>query len=374
MRFTFQLQPAGMVVQEATVGPRARFSLFANPILPNVAFSTRIDADRRIFAERAMYVSFDGHNVTGIAGPNRLWLFAEGSTQPPFHTWLLLQNPNSEPTTATITYLREAGPPVVQSLVLSPNARTSVFVNQVLPNAAFSSRVESPLPIVVERAMYRFPGNAATGVSGVNAPSATWYFAEGNTTTGWDTWLLLQNPHSTPVSATITFLLSTGQRVTRPLLLPPQSRQSLFVNQVLPGARFGVTITASAPIIAEKSLFFGGEPRGAAATQGASDLATAWNLAEGATTPPFDEIISILNPHEAAMSVHIDFQLPNGQVIGRDIVLGPTRNLVVRVDDIIPNDAVSARVTTSLPSVVERVMFINKFGAVGLHNSIGIRD
>jgi len=127
-------------------------------------------------------------------------------------------------------------------------------------------------------------------------------------------------------------------------------------------------------IIAEKSLFFGGEPRGAAATQGASDLATVWNLAEGATTPPFDEIIAILNPHEAAMSVHIDFQLPNGQVIGRDIALGPTRNLVVRVDDIIPNDAVSARVTTSLPSVVERVMFINKFGAVGLHNSIGIRD
>jgi hypothetical protein len=371
--FTFQLQDGTNITRNFSVAPTSRFSLFANQVIPNVAFSTRIDADQPVLTERAMYVNYDGHIVTGVAAPNTVWLFAEGSSQEPFDTWLLLQNPNSQPARATITYQLLEGPPVTQLQDLAPNSRTSIFVNQVLPNAAFSTRIESNLPIVAERAMYRFPGNAATGVAGVNEASKTWYFADGFTSATSDTWILLQNANATSVDITIRLMEQAGGVTTVSLTMPAISRRSVEVKQVRPVGDFGIVVEASDPIVAEKSLFVGDEPRGAAATEGAAQLATVWYLAEGETRDPFDEYIAILNPNTAQMNVQIDFELANGLVISRDFTIGSERKRSVFVDEIVAG-ANSARITTSLPSVVERTMFINKFGVLGITNTIGIRQ
>lgn len=381
VQFTFSIQGAGTVTRTFVVGPTSRFSLFANQVIPNVAFSTRIDADQPVLAERAMYVSYDGDDVPGISSPNTTWLFAEGSTQNPFHTWYLLQNPNSTTASATITYmLLGGGTPVTQVVSLPPNSRTSIFVNQVLPNAAFSTQVTGSQPIIVERAMYRFPGNAATAVSGANAPSATWYFPNAKTSVSFspqfpvpfDSFLLMLNPNSFAVSATVRLFRSNGQVVTVTQQLPANSRQTLFLNQVLPNTSFGVSVQASAPIVAERSMFFGTEPRGAMDIMGVNALRTTWNLAEGSTQSPFTENIYVLNPNSSSMSVHIDFQLPGGQVIGHDFTVGPTAFLTVPVNSLVPNSPVSARITTSLPSAVERQMFFRKLGSLGGTDATGI--
>ncbi|HVC35565.1 MAG TPA: hypothetical protein VNL16_18810, partial [Chloroflexota bacterium] len=73
------------------------------------------------------------------------------------------------------------------------------------------------------------------------------------------------------------------------------------------------------------------------------------------------------------MSAHIDFDVPGGQVVGRDFTILPTRTLTISVNDIVVDSPVSARVTTSLPSVVERTMFFRKLGSLGGHDTIGIR-
>jgi hypothetical protein len=373
--FTFFLQPAGTVVQNYVVGPNSRFSLFANQVLPNQAFSTRTDSNLPVFTERSMFVSYDGDVVRGIPGPNTLWLFAEGSTQDPFQTWLLLQNPNGVPATATITYLLESGQNVTQTLPLPANSRSSVFVNQVLPNAAFSSRVQSDQPIVVERALYRFPGNAAEAKAGVNAPSPTWYFAEGRTgfrNTEADTFLLLQNPNATEANATITLFGLDGKTVAFTVGLLPTSRKTIFLNTIFSGS-FGIQVIATAPIIADRSIFFGNQPlRGAYGGTGAPSLTTGWNFAEGETRPPFNEQIAILNPNNQTMSAHIDFQLANGQVVGADFAIGPNTKREVEVGRIVTG-ANSARVTTSLPSVVERTMYIFK-NSIGGTNTIGFEN
>lgn|GEM_PF-4650019 len=380
VRFTFELQGGGVVTRNFSVGPNSRFSLFANQVIPNTAFSTRVDSNQPVRAERSMFVGFDGDDVTGIPSPQRTWLFAEGSTQAPFHTWLLLQNPNSSTASAAITYLRSGGgPSKVQTLLLPPNSRTSVFVNQVLPNMAFSSRVDSDLPIVVERAMYRFPGNAATADAGVNLARPAWFFANAKTSTPatspnpFDSWLLLQNPNSRPVSATITLFRTDGSSVVFTQSLAPFSRQSVFLNQILANASFGIRVDASDNIIAERSMFFGREPRGAMATPGSPDLATTWFLPEGSTQQPFTEQIYILNPNSATMTAHVDFELPGGQIVPRDFTVGPTRSILIAVNTIVPNSAVSATITTSLPSLVERQMFFSKLGSLGGTDAIGMR-
>jgi len=380
--FTFQIQGNGTVTRSFVVGPTSRFSVFANQVIPNVAFSTRIDSSQPVFAERSMFVNFDGTDVPGISSPQTTWLFSEGSSQNPFQTWLLLQNPNSTSATATITYfLLGGGTPATQVLTLPPTSRTSVFVNQILPNQAFSVRVDSSLPTVVEESMFRFPGNAAAATAGANAPGKTWFFADAKTgnhtvigvSRPFDSFLLLQNPNPTPVTATVTLYESNGAVVTVTQGLPPNSRQTLFLNQVLPSASMGVGVSATGNIVVQRSMFFGTEPRGAMGKVGASALATQWFLAEGSTQQPFHEFIFILNPNSTSMTAHLDFLLPSGQVVSRDVAVPANTPLSVDVNSLVVNSPVSARITTSLPSVVERQMFFVKNGSLGGTDALGIR-
>ena len=55
------------------------------------------------------------------------------------------------------------------------------------------------------------------------------------------------------------------------------------------------------------------------------------------------------------------------------MTIAPARNAIIDVEQIVSNSAVSVRITTNLPTVVERTMFFNKLGSRGGHNTIGIR-
>ncbi|MEK7214876.1 MAG: glycosyl hydrolase family 18 protein, partial [Chloroflexota bacterium] len=71
----------------------------------------------------------------------RTWFLAEGATTPPYDTWILIQNPNPEPVTASVTFLKEAGAPVTVQYDLKPSSRFSIYANQVVPNSAFSTKI-----------------------------------------------------------------------------------------------------------------------------------------------------------------------------------------------------------------------------------------
>ena len=266
---------------------------------------------------------------------------------------------------------------MVRSLgALAPGSRTSVFVNQQLPNEEFSIRLESDQPVIAERSMFRFPGNAASAVSGAAETSRTWYFAEGSSTQlpplPVDSFLLLQNPQPRQAAVNITLFGQVGQQPSLQLILEPNSRRTIYLNEVFPNASFGIRVESSEPIVAERSQFFGPEPRGAAASVGATTLATQWNLPEGSAQPPFTTVIAILNPQPDAMNARVDFLLENGQVVTREYVVGPSRKLAVNANDVVPGNAFSTRVLLSIPGVVERTMFFQKSGATGVTNTVGI--
>ena len=218
----------------------------------------------------------------------------------------------------------------------------------------------------------------------VNAPGRTWLFADGRTIffrqQDADTWLLLQNPNASPATATVTFFSSEGVVQSHQLTLSPTSRQSVLVEQFFRQPAYGIRVEATAEIIAERSVFVanprtGDEPRGAYGTMGAPQPGTVWAFPEGSTAPPFSETIILLNPNEQPMAVHFDLMLPNGQIVTRDIVVEPLRRTEVSINGFVPDTAVSARVTTSLPSVAERVMLFTKpIGEhMGFHDAVGIR-
>ena len=374
--FTFQLEGGAIQTHTVNVGANTRVSIFANQILPNAAFSTRVDSPGDIFVERSMFVGFDGSDITGIPAPSKQWLFAEGATVSPFHTWVLIQNPNPVPANTTITYMLPNEPPVVQALgALAPTSRTSIFMNQLLPDKEFSIKVDSDQPVVAERSMFRFPGNAATTAAGVTAPDNRWLFAEGSSLQSpmpFDTFLLLQNPNPIDSPVTISLYDQTGKQTTLQQTLPSNSRQTIFLNSVLPNSSFDIVVDSQQPIVAERSMYFGLEPRGATASPGSTALAKEWNLPEGSTQPPFTEVIAIFSFNPEPDTARIDFQLESGQVITHNFQTCPLCKLSVNVNDLIPGNALSAKVTTKLPTVVERTMYFQKLDSTGGTNAAGI--
>src|SRR4030042_4734648 len=73
----------------------------------------------------------------------------------------------------------------------------------------------------------------ATDSIGSTAPSTTWYFAEGSTDGGMETFVLVQNPHPIPVSVNIAFQTDSGELAPSSLqgtTIPASSRSTFRVN------------------------------------------------------------------------------------------------------------------------------------------------
>jgi hypothetical protein len=359
-----------IATRTVTIGPNARASLFINQILPNAAFGMRVDANLPIAAERAMYFRQDGTAVAGIPEPSTTWLFAEGATAFPHHTWFLLLNPNTAAASVTFTFFFEGGGSQTTTLTVPPQSRASLFANQVLPAAAFSTRITSNVPIVAERSMFRVNTGSGHAMAGATAPARAWTFAEGSTFAPFQTWYLIFNPNPTPIRLSAIFLTETGPGPSIDFTVPANARQSIFVNQINPNIHFGAAffIADGAEFVAERSMFFG---NGAHGTLGTTALASTWFFAEGSTAFPFQEWILLANPSpQEPASATLTFFFPDGTSTSRSVSVPSQGRTSVFVDLLIPQTAVATRVTSSIPIVAERSMYFA--GGNGGHNTIGI--
>lgn len=355
-RLTYLTGTGETLLDEVTVPGHGRQSISVNQRVPDAEVSVKIESDAPLFAERAMYFGHDGHVSGGAAAPATTWYLAEGSTAAPFDTWILLQNPGPAPARVQLQFQKEDGSQQEYGQVVPPGSRRSVYVNHLFRAAGFSTEVRSDQPIVVERAMYFDGGAAGHGSVAANAPARTWYFAEGDTRPGADTWLLVQNPGSEPANLRLTFFLEDGEPVEAYYAVGPRSRRTIYANLALPDARFGVRLEADRPVVAERSVYFGGGTAGANVV-GARVAASEWYLAEGTTEPPFEEEIAIVNPNSAPATVEVALYPADGSPAGAyRYEIGAASRLTVDVNELLPGTAVSARVMADRPIVVERTL------------------
>jgi len=292
----------------------------------------------------------------------RHWYLAEGATAPPFETWLLLFNPNGEPAQATITLRSDSGKEVRHTEQIAPGSRASVFVNRLMPNAAFSAEVTADRAIAVERAMYfNQDGHASAAVA---SPSRTWYLPEGFTSgpsTGSgqavDTWLLLYNPNPTAARATVTFLRESGQPVTTAVNVPGRSRHSLRANGLVTGA-FSTQVTSDQPIVAERSTYFDRFGHG---SMGSAILASRWHFADAGTTD--DTWVLLLNPQDQPVDAALTFADEQGNETKRAFGLRPRSRTTVHVNDLLPRGrAYALTVDAGAPIAAERAVYTAEGG------------
>ncbi len=315
-----------------------------------------------IVVERTMY--FRGatprgsHNASGVTqtGLSASWTLAEGAGGV-FDTFILVANPNPTPTTVRTTYLTATGTSFESTQVAPPNSRLTFYPRVEFPalaSAEFSTQVDSLTSgnlVIAERAMYFDGFNSGHDALGVTSPGTTWLFAEGftggNAATAFETFLLLANTNATETVATVDYLLDSGAVVSRNYTLGPRQRFTVWVDQEgrtfdsrLTAAAFGIRVTATQPIVAERAMYWG-TPSSADpatptfpwveghATAGVQAGQGRWAFAEGqqgtfgASATRYDSFFLLANPNNVPVQVQATFVREDGRGIVRAICLAP---------------------------------------------------
>ena len=307
---------------------------------------------------------------------------AEGATGAFFDFDLLLSN--ADAVTGTLTFLRENGSPVVMPFEAHTARVTAVRVDNI-PGledvSGISTVVEANGPLAVERTMYfnaRHYG-AHTGTA-VDAPRTRWLFAEGAEGT-FHTFVLLANTGAVASTATVKFLREGAAPVTRTVNVPPTSRVTLATSGIaeLANRSFAIAVDATAPIVAERSMYFGTARLfdGGHESAGVPAGSTSWFLAEGATGSYFTTFVLVANPNATPANVTMTYLTEAGRTIVRNRTIPANGRLTVNLaleDPSLANAAVSTTITADQPIVAERSMYWpgGPAGWLDGHNSFGV--
>ena len=363
-KVTYMKPDGTQVIREEWLPPNSRKSVLVNQVVPETELSIKVESDSLLFAERAMYFRTDGHDTVGATVPSTQWYMAEGSSRGDFDTWILLQNPLNGQARATVTFLTSEGHRKEMEVLLPPTSRRSIYANQVIPDAEFSTVVLSDQPIVAERSMY-FRQSGGHGSIAASQLAKNWYLAEGQTGDGYDTWLLVLNPNQAAANLKVTLFREDGTTSEGHYAALPGSRLSIYANNVVPSGRFGIQVESDQPIAVERSLYFAGG-KGGHNVVAAPLLSQEWYLPEGSTRPPFTEKIAVLNPNAQVANLAVVFMKEGGGSESRQFVLGPTSRTTLNVNELMPDAEISTKVTSDVPIAVERSMyFANGLGGTG---------
>ncbi len=352
----------------------SRSTLKASSVMPNSEFATIVTTDLPAYVERSMYFGHAGHSAAGARQTSRTWYLAEGSTVPPFDTWVLVMNPNSTPAQVQMHFLREDGTVVDHTELVAPMARKSVYVNSLFTTSGFATQVTADQPIVVERAMYFDNDQAGHDTLATATPGQTWFMAAGSSRNGFDTWLLVENPGSGPANVKVSFITDAGTVATQPLFVLPHARTSLYTDPLMPNATYGIRVDSDQPIVAERAVYFQ-NGRAGFDSAGVPAPNTEWFLPEGSTTGSFEEQLNVLNPQSQPANVQVEYRPEAGSgdpPPPQRFSVGPTSRLTLDVNQQVPSANVSMRVTSDRPIVVERVSYFARPGGLGATSSAGL--
>jgi hypothetical protein len=349
----------------------SRRSLYINEILgPDLDVALCVDSDQAIFAERSVYFRYrdvwaGGHCACGMYQPAREWYFAEGTTREGFETWLCLANPGDDRARAEIRALSDNGEALAHTVYLPAFSRKSILMNELVgPDRDIALCVTADIPILAERPMYfRYKGRWSGGhcCTGVAQAAADWYFAEGTTREGFETWLCLANPGDIVAEVEVDYLLAGGRTEHRSYRLSPSSRSTLLLNEVLgEGLDVSSRVSSDVPILAERSVYFkpamGGS--GGHCVTGIPGAGREWCFAEGCSRKGFEQWICIGNPNIVPVEVKVEFMNETGETITHTFQLGPRSRFTLRVNDAVDRGHdISTRVTSDLEVIVERPMY-----------------
>jgi hypothetical protein len=358
--------------------------------MENANFSTLVHSDNLLplVVERTMSWDNSGygaHSEHATDGSATTWYFAEGS-QGFFHTYLMLSNPQPTANRATVQYLREGTTPLTRTYQLAAQSRSTADLgaDAELMNQSFGMIVTFDQPGAAERAMYFGDTPLFTGghdSAGVNAPSASWFLAEGATGPFFETFLLLANPGDLDATATLTYFPAGGTPIAATKTVAAHTRLTVNLeteSPALANAAVSTRVEATQPILVERSQYWPDPAPNwyeAHNSFGVTQLATKWGLAEGRVgnvdgNTEAQTYILLVNPGTDTPAVSITFLRDDGTTnVTKTFTVTPTTRVNVTVGPGSPvpeltNEHFGALITSDQPIAVERAVYWNANGQV----------
>jgi len=322
----FQTDTGPVQGPQGSIPANSRKTYNAAAYVESYNVSTKVTASGSIVCERAMYGNNRawGHDSIGVISPSPIWYLAEGCTAGGFETWVLVQNPGDDPVDIDMVFQTDTGPVQGPQSTIPANSRKTYNVGEYVQSYNVSTMVTANNGyIICERAMYGNNRSWGHDSVGVTSPASTWALAEGCTAGGFETWVLLQNPHDRSMEVEIFFLTDTEVVQGPQEVIPANSRvtynageyvQSYFVSTIV-----DVT-TDYGSVICERAMYGSNRAWGHDST-GAPFASNTWLLAEGCTGPDFETWILLQNPSDQEMAIDMMFMTDT------DIVQGPQDNL-----------------------------------------------
>jgi hypothetical protein len=384
LNVSFLREGALPVMRSYSVGAGRRMTISAAdvPELNGASFAAVISAPRTVVSERTMRWRLNGadgaSSAKALIAPSTTWYLAEGNTGF-FDTYVLLANPSATPTTATVDFLLDGGGVIRRQYSLTGNARYTIWTNRIpeLGSRSFATTVTSPQAILVERAMYfrgrhgAFEGGHASAA--VPAGARNWFLAEGSTGAWFETFVLISNPNTAAVTATIRYLTPSGVARTEVRTLPPTSRTTIPVDG-LPGlgsTDVSCSITATGNIIVERSMYWpgvGGPWYGAHNSVGITTLRTRWGLAEGEVggADGAGTYVLLANPGSTAATATVTFYREDGSpiVVTRSVPAGSRQTVSADSVGMAWGERFGVVVDSTQPIAVERSVYWNYRGTL----------
>ena len=379
---TYMTGSGAKQIPDVTLPPESQLTFNPQSDLGNTDFSTKVectDPKKNIAVDRTMTWTGPGakspeaHSSVGVSLPAKTWYLPEGSCQWGFETWLLMQNPNDTEATCQVTYMTEGkGYKAVEHKVPANSRKTYNMADDTGFPADASVKVESDIPVIPERAMYRNNRREGHDSIGTTTPAPDYYLAEGTTDWGFTTYVLVQNPNSSPTDVSITYMTGSGPVEMPAVRMDPNSRKTIRVNDIpeMKSRDLSTRVHGSAPIIAERAMYWGGDkPQGEACHDsiGMSQPHATFYLPDGQTSDGRETWTLVQNPNGEEVEVEVSYLTPSGQgnKVRADKVPANSRRTYSMADSI-PAGRAAIMVTSKTPGkkiMVERAMYWNNRGA-----------
>lgn len=316
------------------------------------------------------------------------WFLAEGASNGTFDEDILVGNPSATALGVTVTLLPAPdavitpGAVLEKTFTLPGTGRLTVNIRREFPglSGATSARISAaiqgsttPADIVVERSMFfpltGTPYAGGTSASGVTAPATRWILAEGASGV-FETFILIANPGTTAASVTARYLRGNGTSLSETFTVQPGNRETRWPSSYagLAGEGFSTVVESSAPVVAERAMYFDSFRSGHDAL-GVTEGRTTWYFAEGFTggnaTIAFETFLLVGNDNDQPATVTATFFRDTGAPITRTYTVLPRSRFNIWTDQekdsagalLLPATAFSVRLESTIPIVAERAMY-----------------
>ncbi len=312
-----------------------------------------------------------GEAGPGVEEPALRHIFAEGTTREGFEEWLLVLNPNRSPVSLRVRYYC-GGEAVARDHEVPARGRLSIAVNREVPwKGDISAVLESSLPVAAERTLFFNRGAGYGGgftSRGAREGAKVHYFPEGTVRPGFEEYLAFFNP--TERTATLDVVLHGQGGETRPesMELPPLSRLTLRVNDLVPEGDYSASVRSSEAVAVERSQYFlyGGFCSGASCSAGMAEPASRLYFAEGTTRERYHSYLALFNPCAQATWVLVRTYLSDGSVREERLAVGAGERKTLRLDPDLPRDCdYSLEVLSLLPLTAERTVYFQAHNLAG---------